>query len=159
MYSATHLTAGLTLATIIPQPAIALAAGLASHYLLDAIPHGDTADVSFWKSPSNGALTLGLDGIGAIAVIALFFGILHQPTDALIAGAVGSVLPDAAWGARALFNFLHWRLPLVTRLLDWHYRVHQSGHVRPQSDVSFRAGLIMQLLAIVLIFSLLTKVT
>lgn len=154
MYSGTHLTAGLALATIIPQPAMALAASLASHYLLDAVPHGDTTGVAFWKPLRRGVLTLSLDGLGAIVVMTLWLGWLRQPNETLIAGAVGSVLPDVAWGARALFNWFGWRLPLVTKILDWHYRIHQALHISPSSDVGFTTGLITQLLAIALTFGL-----
>ncbi len=42
MHSPVHTVAGLLLAQVKPDPVTALAADVASHYLLDAMPHGDT---------------------------------------------------------------------------------------------------------------------
>ena len=46
MYSPIHATTGLLLATAIPNPALAFLAGVGSHYILDAIPHGDEVEVA-----------------------------------------------------------------------------------------------------------------
>ncbi len=42
MYSPVHATAGLLIAEAIPQPEIGIPLALFSHYVLDAVPHGDS---------------------------------------------------------------------------------------------------------------------
>ncbi len=81
MNGTTHALVGALVGTLVRRPGAALIAGVASHAVLDVIPHRDDLE----------GPTLILDGCGALAVLActLLLG-RAGATD----GVLGGVLPD-----------------------------------------------------------------
>ena len=82
MNPATHALAGMTIGKFLRKPLLALTAGVASHALLDCLPHRDR-----WY-PEWRILYGGL-------TIAILMWALHGPNRAAkFSGAVGALLPD-----------------------------------------------------------------
>ena len=160
MYSPVHATAGLYIAALVPDPLIGLPLAVASHYMLDAIPHGDTGLGPWMTADGKRHRILTVEGIdlGSAALMVSWLVIMH-PNIApwyLIAGAIGGILPDLLWGTSFVFSKFLPPIPVITPLLHWHDRVHSWGHAKVEDDVPYRVGLIYQglLLAVVLMLRL-----
>jgi hypothetical protein len=85
-----HAAAGATLGAVARRPLPAFALGLASHFLIDAIPHwGISSDPVIWLNVAR------LDGLLSLLLLAfLAWKVTPQVRVALLAGAFGSMLPD-----------------------------------------------------------------
>jgi hypothetical protein len=137
--------AGVSLALPPPLAApVALAFGIASHHLLDLIPHTDAA--TFWPAPQQGlpwAVSLFvaveiLIGLGLVG----FFYLSHHTTIAFLSGAVGGMLPDLLdevplWQGRFRRNWVGaaWH--------RWHTRLHCADMAN-----SWVAGVVVDVLVI-----------
>lgn len=137
MILATHAIAGAALAAIMPdRPAFAFAAGVASHFLLDAVPHWDYKLRSIRKdekNPLNNDIVINSDfrfdlikiggdalaglGLGWLFFHSFFTGQLGLLTFAM--GAGGGLLPD-------LLQFAYFKLrsPWLTALQRFHRWIH-----------------------------------
>lgn len=154
MYSPVHATAGLLLAQVMPDPITAFFVGMASHYVLDAIPHGDT-HLGSWLTGGHAkrriAVVESLDlGLAAITILSL---LTHHPQQTwlkLVAGAVGGITPDLLWGLRFILDSQHIRIPVITPLLHRHDRLHTWGHAKHRYDINFAVGVLAQGLLVLL---------
>lgn len=158
MYSPLHASAGLLLAQAIPNPIAAFFVGVGSHYLLDAVPHGDTGFGS-WMTGGNARRRITLVetvDLGLATITVLFLLIRHQgqPWLPLVAGAVGGVTPDLLWGARFVLESLGWRWRPVLGFLHLHDRLHRWGHAKHAYDLPFVVGLVVQAVLLSLVFLL-----
>jgi hypothetical protein len=117
-----HAAAGAVAASPADTPAQGFLAGLASHYLLDRVPHCDYELSSF-----GGRLLLGADLTGA-AVVARRLDAWRGPR---AAGVVGGLLPDVLMvvGKRRR-----------SRLLRLHARAHRANHARRRWPFLAEAG-------------------
>src|ERR1700682_2406054 len=116
MILTTHAIVGGALASLFPtHPIVAVAAGFASHFAIDAIPHWDYPLRSISLTPGarnnlrlSSALRrdLTLIGFDACAGLAIAIGIFATPSTvlAIMAGAIGGMLPDP-------LQFLHTLYP------------------------------------------------
>ena len=152
----THAVAGAALAALIPQHPIAgFAAGFASHFLLDAIPHYDYAILSQSIHPRMGgpvrldrALALDMARIGGDALLGLALSALIFATpsaaDAVLWGAFGGILPDA-------LQFVYGRFG--QELLSPLQRFHEWIHSKKRLEVEGRlvVGILSQLFLLALI--------
>lgn len=158
MYSPVHGAAGLLLAQVMPDPASAFLVGIASHYVLDAVPHGDTGFGSWLTGGHARRRILTVEtvdlGIAAIVVLALVASHPGQWWLKLVAGAVGAITPDLLWGLRFVLDAQKIRLPLLTPFLRHHDRWHAWGHARPSYDMPFAVGLAVQSVLLALVFLL-----
>ena len=127
----------------------ALCLGVASHLVLDAIPHGD-AGIGHWVHSSPNHITklqrlLPIVFVDQILAAGVFFLLLSSPLLAstafwtLFAGAFGSILPDYLTGFRDL-------LPKPPRWLESIHRFHEKCHYRGHDPLSIRGGLVLQTL-------------
>jgi len=105
MILSTHAIVGGAMASLMPdQPALAFVAGIASHFVIDAIPHSDYPLRSISVSRNRPALfadrlwvrDLGLLAFDASAGLAIALLLYASPraTPAILLGAVGGMLPD-----------------------------------------------------------------
>lgn len=147
MFSPVHASAGILIARFTPNPATAFALALVSHFLIDAIPHGDESpDAPNLQRPvSRFIAVVFLDSSVAVAaILILIFSGHTPPADRLIAGVVGSITPDGLWGLEYVLNHRRWRWrwlwPALTKVNGWHVQLH----VKPSRDVRFAAGLGIQ---------------
>jgi len=136
------------IATWIPGgPLPALVAGVASHLALDAIPHGD-AGIGHWvhSSPNHATkLQRLLPMVFADQILGggVFLLLLSSPRFAstefwiLLAGALGSILPDYITGIRDL-------LPNPPVWLESLHRIHQKCHYSGKEPFTILSGLIFQ---------------
>ncbi len=158
MYSPVHATAGLLLAQYMPNPALAFLVGVGSHYLLDAVPHGDTY-FGAWLTGGHAkrriAVVESLDlGLAAIVVLALIASHPQQSWVKLVAGAIGGITPDLLWGLRFVLDSKGWKIPLLTPFLHHHDRWHSWGHAKHPYDIPFAVGIVVQVILIALAFLL-----
>ncbi len=127
----------------------ALCLGVASHLVLDAIPHGDSG-IGHWVHSSPNHVTklqrlLPMVFVDQILAAGVFFLLLSSPLLAstafwtLFAGAFGSILPDYLTGFRDL-------LPKPPRWLESIHRFHEKCHYRGHDPLSIRGGLVFQTL-------------
>src|SRR4051812_31540781 len=107
MTLATHAITGAAIASFMPtHPVAAFAAGFASHFLLDAIPHYDYPIFSDSIHPKKkdspvkidrtliiDAIDFSVDGIIGIALSVYLF-VFPASLIVILAGAVGGILPD-----------------------------------------------------------------
>jgi hypothetical protein len=129
MILSTHAVVGAAIATLLPRdPVLVFAAGVASHFVIDAIPHWDypLRGISVGRSQTrairlNSALfrdvcLIGLDAVAGLALAILLFG--HSAPLWIIAlGAIAAMLPDPL----QLVHRLYPREPLRTlqRFHEW----------------------------------------
>lgn len=136
----THAIVGAAIASVMPEyPALALAAAFSSHFLVDAIPHGDYRIRSKSINPNFGApmrydrdlaldvLFIGADAAAGIILSLLFFASLGHAYLVFFA-ACAAIFPDALQFMYARFPFE----PLVS-LQHFHQRIHTNlrMHGRP----------------------------
>lgn len=96
MTGANHLVTGAVIGAAVVQPAVALPLALASHFVLDALPHyGDTSKKS-WLGRNFNYVLIADAIVGSLFLLAL---LATQPVNWGIMAlcAVISVLPDVVW--------------------------------------------------------------
>ena len=105
------------------SPGLGLALGVASHYLLDAIPHDDRREVG--HNPHPGPLLSGRTlraagelGVGALLIGALLLRCPGGHTVAVAAAVLGALLPDLID-----FPLMAWRRVQVVHPQALHARV------------------------------------
>lgn len=156
MYSPVHATAGLCIALAAPSPWVGIPLAIASHYLLDAVPHGDSG-LGAWMTFNKGVrriIAVEFFDLGAAALMVSFLISMHpeQSPWYLLAGAIGGILPDLLWGARFVLDRIG-RFRFISHILHVHDQIHAWGHAKAVYDIPFRTGLLAQglLLAAVLL--------
>jgi len=162
MTLATHTIIGLGLSSLLPapvRPISAFAISLASHYLLDTIPHweynlpfikrsekGSKAEVKLFGWPLFlGSLTIISEfAVGLMVALALFYTPARFSGWAVMASVVGSVAPD-------FLQFMYYRY----RSLFWFYaqRWHGVWHSNNRIKNTFW-GISSQLLLIIFVVGL-----
>jgi hypothetical protein len=132
-------------------PVSALCLGIASHLVLDAIPHGD-AGIGHWVHSSPNHVTklqrlLPMVFVDQILGAGVFFLLLTSPLLAstsfwtLFAGAFGSILPDYLTGIRDL-------LPQPPKWIESIHRLHERFHFSGKEPFTILTGLIFQSLLV-----------
>ena len=132
MILSTHAIVGGAIASFIPtHPALALIAGFASHFMIDAIPHWDypLLSIAIGKQADNRRLRLSrgviadllLIGGDAVIGFALSIWLFATPDTVwtICLGAIGGMLPDPLQFVHSIFP----REPLRT-LQRFHGRMH-----------------------------------
>lgn len=152
MFITTHAALGALIAEQFPShPILAFFLGVASHFLSDIIPHGDSNLYKGFVSGSKVKRAIAyvmIDGVIAIFfVLFLFNSSLFDHRLAISMGIAGGVLPDLLVGMYEMF-----RVPG----LRWFHRVHFFFHNLISSrkgDLSFPSGFAMQLIFLAALLS------
>lgn len=115
-----HFLTGVVIASQVPDIAPAAVLAVASHYVLDAIPHKDSFDHTYldWR---NLAIT-GVDGILSLILFYLLVVPTHWPYYFCV-GAI-TMLPDIISLPGAFWK-KWWQLPVVKQLHHWHTEILQ----------------------------------
>ena len=138
----THALVGAAAASLFPQePALAFAAGFASHFVIDAIPHWDYAllsiekvegqplktDMRFGKSFMLDITRTGSDAIFGLAASFFLFSALlpHVSTFIIVVGVVAGQLPDFL-----SLVYFKTRLPFLTPLQSFHNWIQEGKEFR-----------------------------
>ena len=145
MILSTHAIVGAAIASFVPgHPALAFVAGVASHFVIDAIPHSDYPLRSISIGRSRSAITanhhlvrdLGFITFDAAAGLAVAAWLYAGPgaTLAVLLGAFGAILPDPLQLAyrlypreplRSLQRFHRWMH--TKHKLSWPWAVSSQG--------------------------------
>ncbi|PJE76169.1 hypothetical protein COV04_01405 [Candidatus Uhrbacteria bacterium CG10_big_fil_rev_8_21_14_0_10_48_11] len=124
MFLTVHASVGAVFGDALGDSRIAFGAGFASHFLVDAIPHGDERIGRQFVTGNHKmllALLLFIDVTVAFLLLTLFwmYGFIQNPV-AAYSGALGAVLPDILSGLTAVSKERLW--PAFTR---FHNAAHQ----------------------------------
>ena len=152
MFMVTHAALGALIGEQFPgHPWVAFSLGMASHFLTDIIPHGDSQLYKGYVSGTTVKRALAYVIIDAVATIFFILFIFNTGlvNDRLVIsfGIAGSVLPD-----------LIVALVEVTRIksLVWFHKLHFFFHnlvINKKGDLPFASGFAMQLLLLAALFS------
>lgn len=124
MIATTHIIIGSALGSNINTPWLALVAGMASHYLLDSIPHLDYGHLCKKPIPFSTWVSIGLDLTISLILIILFMSTPnHEPN--LIWGAIGSILPDIIDNNPLWLRYTR-RWPITKQHWQFHELVHHK---------------------------------
>ncbi len=143
MFITNHVLAGAVIGFVLPRRRRLAAAtlGAASHFALDAVPH--------WGAGDDGRLFLraavadGLCGLAASALVARAAPSSRRAT--VLAGVLGSCLPDADKPARLFFG----RSPFPPAVDAVHARIQRESTERLRQEVvtAGSLGFVIALLA------------
>ena len=128
MILASHAIIGAAIGRLMPQNLYAaFILGFLSHFIFDLIPHwhyplksivkdneGEPINMRWGKDFIVDFLRVGLDVISGIVILFLLFKPQNtMAVQALLAGAIGGILPD---GLQFLQFKIKWQFPFVTKL-------------------------------------------
>ncbi len=144
-----HVLAGTAIGLAVGNPAAGFVLGVASHFVLDAVPHTDPGTWHYNEAFSTHSLdirdftTASLDVASAVFGFALLSGSAPLVAAAPIAGAIGGALPDLFVVLGLVFK----KLP-SWKPVKWYYDLVETYHytARPSQWV---LGVVTQLAVIV----------
>ena len=144
MFIITHAALGALIAQQVPEyPIAAFILGMASHFISDIIPHGDThlyKDYISGRRVKSSIAYVTIDGVLTVLFVLFLFNLgLGDAKLAISLGIVGGVLPDLLVGVYEVFR---------VRGLSWFHRLHFFFHnmVSEKHDMTFASGFAMQVL-------------
>ena len=128
-----HIVSGALIGALARRPLPAFAAGVASHFVLDAVPHwGD------WESPRHFLRAAVPDGLVSLAVMgAVTAASSADRRPAVLAGMAGAALPDADKPARLFFG----RSPFPVAVDRFHSRIQREARHRLHLELLAAAAL------------------
>ena len=113
-----HVLAGALIGTVARGPASAFAAGVASHFVMDALPHwGNRDDDVFLRV----AVVDGLVGLATMAWVTA-----RTPRERrarVVSGMLGACFPDTDKPATLFFG----RSPFPVAVDSWHHRIQRES--------------------------------
>lgn len=132
-----HFLTGVVIASQVPEAAPAALAAVASHYVLDAIPHWNSFNHTYldWRN----LVITGIDGVLSLILFYLLVAPTHWPYYFCV-GAI-TMLPDIISLPGAFWK-RWWQLPVVKQLHYWHTEVLQYAW----DEVGWWLGLFPQLI-------------
>lgn len=161
----THAATGMLVAQYTSSPLLGFLAAMMSHYILDAIPHGD--EFIYWRQMHHPkdpfAITVAVfDTLGSIAILLGVLQLAPQYTPMImVVGAIGGVLPDVLMTIYSQTKRIHQEHPaglqartqdFFQRLLHIHYSFHMLFHDLMRTPIRFRTSVFLQLIYLVLFF-------
>lgn len=152
MFLTTHAAIGALIAQQIPgQHFLAFTLGIASHFLSDIIPHGDTKqykDYVSGRGVKKAVAYVMIDAAIAIYFILFLFN-ADIPTNRLTVsmGIAGGILPDLLVAVYEV-----WRV----KGLRWFHRLHFFFHnmVSEKKDMTLASGFAMQVMFLAALLNL-----
>ncbi len=134
---------GVLIGQNVPTPGLAFALGVASHFMLDLIPHGDSQLYKNYKagqSVTKSVVYATIDSVFAVILLIYLLENASYPSRAtMAAGVVGAVIPDllVAIGEGIRIKPLFWFQKI-------HIRIHDAIATRA-GNITLRSGIIMQI--------------
>ncbi len=145
MFSTVHGTVGAIIGQSTGNIWLAFFGGLISHFLLDAIPHGDEKLITDLTKPTKreifkvGVIAI-LDNLLLLALLAALLYTGKLPAEwAVLSGVVGGILPDV----NSAYYFLTRRCPIFKPMFDLHFWFHR---LFIHFEMTLWQGIIFQLL-------------
>jgi hypothetical protein len=122
-----HVLSGALIGALARRPAPAFAAGVASHFVLDAVPHwGNWASIRHFLRAAVPDGLISLAAMGAIAALAP-----AERRAAVVAGMAGAALPDIDKPAKLFFG----RSPFPAAVDRFHGRIQREAAGRAPLEV------------------------
>jgi hypothetical protein len=146
---------GVLIGQNVPTPGLAFSLGVASHFLLDLIPHGDSQLYKNYKdgqSVSRSVLYAATDSIISVGVLIYLLETAPYASRAtIVAGVIGAVIPDflVALGEGI-------KLKTLQRFQKLHIRIHDAIANRA-GNIPLRAGVSMQIIILLLMLFLVKR--
>lgn len=111
MLNVVHVTAAAAIVGVVPNPAIAWPAALASHIVLDTVPHWN------WH-PAGSKLSIAASAADVLASFALSYWFAAQSENfwVVLIACLLSTVPDLIQGPYFLFN---WRPKWLKAFIGW----------------------------------------
>jgi hypothetical protein len=134
---------GVLIGQNVPTPGLAFALGVASHFMLDLIPHGDSQLYDNYKdghSVKKSLIYVAIDSALSIGIlIYLLETAPYASRGTMIAGVIGGIIPDflVALGEGIKIK------PLL-QFQRLHIRIHNAIATRV-GNLSLQMGIVMQL--------------
>ncbi len=122
-----HVLSGAVIGALARRPGLAFAAGVASHFVLDAIPHWGK-----WGSKRRFVRVATRDGLASLAIMGALAA--AAPADrrlAVLAGMAGAALPDADKPTRLWFGWSPW----PSAVNRFHTRIQRESRRRAYVEV------------------------
>lgn len=144
MYLTVHGAAALAVAQAVPNPFLAFVLALATHFILDFIPHGDEHLIQ--KHFSRGQTlrrlmgTAMVDGILLVGFVAIYVWttpLLNLPV--VFFSLAGAMLPDLLQGLYFV-SLAPWLKPINT----WHNQLHNAT----RHPLNWQQGMLVQCLVL-----------
>ncbi len=139
MFLIIHGPVGALIGQYVANPLLAFILGIASHFVLDIIPHGDDTlsqkvGSGYWRRVSVAVV----DGFFTVLLLLAFYHAgSYQPS--IIWGSIGGMLPDFMWGVPEL---------LKRKTFNWFIRFHSKNHMLIKKRLSFWKGMALQAIVI-----------
>jgi hypothetical protein len=156
MFLTVHATVGALIGQHSPNILVAFVLGIISHYIVDAIPHGDENLIGEDKAnitKKEILLILKIVSLDVIIMSSLLYCLYSQglinPSWTIISGIIGSILPD-------FFNGIY--LLTKNKFLKKSSMFHFNLHFITGKTISLKAGLVVQLIILSLIILIATIV-
>lgn len=153
----THAAAGMLVAQWTNDPLAGFFVALLSHYILDAIPHGD--EFIYWRHVHNpkDLFAILVASTDLLCVILLLLTVLNYKAGinvpAIVNGAIGGLLPDLLVNTYTR-KYLQFQSKYVGKpqqfvklyhgILKIHYDFHMLFHNIMQTPIRFRTALAYQ---------------
>lgn len=96
MTGSNHVVAGALIGAVVVQPAVAVPVALASHFVMDALPHYGDNNQNSWLN-RNFRYVLAIDGLVMLSFIVAILTMQPSNWPLLLLCAFVAVLPDAIW--------------------------------------------------------------
>jgi hypothetical protein len=132
-----HVAAGAAIGALLHRrPALAFAAGVASHVAMDCLPHWGLP-----RGPESHERFLEVakrDGLAGLAAIAVLSGPARGLRPGVLAGIAGATLLDIDKPARHFFD----RNPVPAPIQDFHERIQREAPHRMRAELAVAAGLL-----------------
>ena len=132
-----HVAAGAAIGALLHRrPALAFAAGVASHVAMDCLPHWGLP-----REPESHDRFLEVakkDGLAGLAAIAVLSGPARDLRVGVLAGIAGATLLDVDKPARHFFG----RNPVPAPIQDFHERIQREAPHRMRNELVIAAGLL-----------------
>ena len=128
-----HVLSGALIGLACPGPVSAFAAGVASHFVLDTVPHW--GDVDFDEMVPVGVR----DGLTGLAAMGLVLAATPRPRRArVLAGMSGAAFPDLDKPSILFFG----RSPFPRRVDAFHAAIQRESRDRMPQELVVGAGLL-----------------
>jgi len=132
-----HVAAGAAIGALLHRrPALAFAAGVASHVAMDCLPH--------WGLPREAAsheqflFVAKRDGLAGLVAIVVLAGPAKGLRTGVLAGIAGATLLDVDKPARHFFG----RNPVPAPIQEFHERIQREAPHRMRNEIAVAAGLL-----------------
>src|SRR6516225_8271950 len=126
-----HVLSGALIGGVVRRPVPAFLLGVASHFVLDAVPHWGR-----WSTRQDFLRVAVPDGLTGLATIGAFAAVAPPPRRlAVLAGMAGAALPDIEKPTRLL---LDWS-PFPRAVDDFHKAIQRDGPGRAHYELAAAA--------------------